>query len=103
MLKIRFDKHDWYGCLAVQIFSVGNQINSHYKFGTPKREDVEEGQLLGEPSLKIYGNPDEIVRALKEAIRDYEGSTPDFAQGELIATKYHLEDLRILLKIKEKK
>jgi len=66
--------------------------------------DEEVAQII-EPSLKLPGN---IGRALLQAFAealDKDGIKTDKdakLQGTIEATKYHLEDLRTLLKLKEK-
>jgi hypothetical protein len=98
-LRVRINK-DYIGNISFAIFSTGHTVNEQWIFGRPTRRVLEEGAIVLEPSFQIdWGNANEFMLALKEAIRIYEGSTPDFSQGELKATKYHLEDLRRLLKI----
>ena len=98
-MKIRFMK-DFMGGLSVCIATTGGRYNELLVFGAPKRVFIPEGGAVEEPSFFIpWHQSEEFISALKEAIREYEGSTPDFSQGELKATKYHLEDLRKLLKI----
>lgn len=99
MLKIII-RRDWVHGLGISIFTVGHQINEQWVYDSPQRVQIKEGEIVERPSLRINSRDcDAFVAALKEAIRDYEGGTPDFSQGELKATKYHLEDLRRLLKI----
>lgn len=95
MIKATINK-DYFGQVAVSIFSTGHAINEMYIFRRPEIKAIKEGEIVNEPSLLIS---EETLVALKEAIRIYEGNTPDFSQGQLKATQYHLEDLRKLLKI----
>ena len=75
-------------------------MNEQVIYDLPKRVTFEEGHIVDRPSLSVnFHDADEFIRELKEAIRQYEGSTPDYFTGELKATKYHLEDLRKLLKV----
>ena len=95
-----FIKKGFMGELAFTIFSVGNTYNEQLIFGKPMRKEYKGGDLILEPTFIIDTHQSsEFMYALKDAIRIFEGSTPDFSQGELKATKYHLEDLRRLLKI----
>lgn len=81
--------------IGFSVFTYGHQINEQWLFGPAQRIKLEEGQMASEPTFSVPNiSADEFMRALKEAIREYEGSTPDFAQGELKATKAHLEDMR---------
>ena len=101
MIKIRLQK-DWQFGLGIAIFGVGHQYNEQWVFERPKRVQIKEGEMVEQPSLYIDpGDVDLFIAALKDAIREYEGSTPDFSQGELKATKYHLEDLRSILRKSE--
>jgi len=91
-------KKDWVGNLAISFFSVGNKINEQWIFPPAKRKILSEGEMAPEPTFIVPNiQASEFMLALKEAIRQFEGSTPDFSQGELKATKYHLEDMRQLL------
>ena len=93
MLKSRIQK-DFLGNLEFTFFSAGNQLNEQIVFDV-NRVFLKEGDRSERPSFSIpYYNANEFMLALKEAIREYEGNTPDFAQGELKATKAHLEDMR---------
>ncbi len=97
-MKVRITR-DYIGGLAFAIFGTGNKINEQLIFGPTQRKVIEEGAII-EPSFRMdWVSADEFMYALKEAIREYEGSTPDFSQGELKATKYHLEDMRRLMKL----
>jgi hypothetical protein len=94
MLKI-FIKKDWSGGLGFSFFTVGHKINEQWIYRDQIRIGLNEGEITKQPTFFIDSiNANEFMLALKEAIREYEGSTPDFAQGELKATKYHLEDMR---------
>ena len=96
MLKIIIRK-DWVGNLAFSFFTTGHQVNEQWVFPREhsRRVTLTEGEIAKEPTFTVpTADANEFMLALKEAIRDYEGSTPDFSQGELKATKYHLEDLR---------
>jgi hypothetical protein len=97
MFKIRIHE-DRIGNLGFTFFSVGHQFNEVWEFPPMVRRVVKEGEIIGDPSFSVPNNfANEFMLALKEAIREYEGSTPDFSQGELKATKYHLEDMRNLI------
>jgi len=96
-LRIIISK-DYVGNLAFSIFFFCYAKNEHLVFPPAKRIVLKEGEMATEPSFVISNNSaNEFMLALKDAIRSYEGNTPDFAQGELKATKYHLEDMRKLV------
>lgn len=91
-------KKDWVGNIGFSIFTYGHQINEQWLFGPAQRIRLAEGQMASEPTFSVPNiSANEFMLALKEAIRAYEGNTPDFAQGELKATKAHLEDMRKLV------
>lgn len=95
-------KKDWLGNIGFSVFTLGNQINEQWLFKPAQRIRLAEGEMANEPTFIVPNiSANEFMLALKEAIRAYEGNTPDFAQGELKATKYHLEDCRKLLTLKE--
>lgn len=97
MLKVLIKK-DWSGGLGFSFFSVGNVINEQLVFRDRQRIVLKEGEMANVPTFFIDGeSAGQFMYALKEAIREYEGNTPDFAQGELKATKAHLEDMRKLV------
>lgn len=97
MFKILIKK-DWTGGLGFSFFTVGYAINEQVVYRDKVRIALKEGEIATQPTFFIDGNmAGEFMLALKEAIREYEGSTPDFAQGELKATKAHLEDMRQLV------
>lgn len=60
-------------------------------------EEIPEGSFFKEPTLRIdwYDSKD-FMAALKEAL-DGEKLPPSAVEGELKATKYHLEDMRKIL------
>lgn len=94
MLKATIKK-GFMGELEFSFFSVGNTVNEQIIFDVEKRVFLKDGERAERPSFSIpYYNTNEFMLALKEAIREFEGNTPDFAQGELKATKYHLDDMR---------
>lgn len=58
-------------------------------------EQVEKSSSKGNPTLEISGYySQEFLEALKLAV---EGKTVILLEGELKATKYHLEDMRKLI------
>jgi hypothetical protein len=86
------------GNLAFSVFTFGSQINEQWLFGPGERIRLSEDEMVKEPTFSVPNiSSNEFMLALKEAIREFEGSTPDFSQGELKATKYHLEDMRKLV------
>lgn len=94
MFKILIKK-DWTGGLGFSFFSVGHTINEQIIYRDKTRVALEEGTMADTPTFFIDRTmSEEFMRALKDAIREFEGNTPDFSQGELKATKYHLEDMR---------
>ena len=57
-------------------------------------EELPEGSFFKEPTLRIgWYSANDFKAALKEAL-DAEKLPPSAVEGELKATKYHLEDLR---------
>jgi hypothetical protein len=97
MFKIYIRK-DHVGNLAFSMFTYGHQINEQWLFGPATRISVPEGEMAKEPTFLVPNiMSSEFMLALKDAIREFEGSTPDFSQGELKATKSHLEDMRKLV------
>ena len=97
MIRILIRK-DYIGNLAFSFFTTGIMINEQWVFPPAQRIALKEGEIAKEPTFTISNiTANEFMLALKEAIREYEGNTPDFSQGELKATKYHLEDMRQLL------
>jgi len=94
MLKVLIKK-DCMGNLGFSIFTYGNRYNEQWIFAPAEKMTLPEGGMAKEPTFSVPNiSASEFMLALKEAIREFEGNTPDFAQGELKATKYHLEDMR---------
>ena len=74
----------------------------NYKDGIWIATDIENGNS-GEPSLHLSGRlGEEIMQAMAEAFskRGIKTENDHKLQGTLEATKYHLEDMRSLLKLK---
>lgn len=69
------------------------------KNGMLEMTKIEEGK---EPPPTLELNMD-IWRELKRVLIDNKVREKNEVEAELIATKYHLEDMRTLLKIKPKK
>lgn len=67
-------------------------------------KDIEEGSSLPEPSLEIPHRlfTMGILQSMVDAIREegIKSKQDELTEGELKAIKYHLEDLRKLLKLK---
>jgi len=94
MIKVLIKK-DWIGNLGFSVFTFGNRYNEQWLFGPAERIKLPEGGMAEEPTFSIPNiSASEFMFALKEAVREFEGNTPDLSQGELKATKYHLEDMR---------
>ena len=69
-----------------------------WEFGTPTIKEVENG-FVKTPSFYI-NNGDEFLTALAVALDKKGVKLPErsFAEGELVATKLHLEDMRAIVK-----
>lgn len=60
-------------------------------------EEVKEGAFFKEPTIEIsWHHSKDFLRALKQAL-DEEKLPEGKVEGELKATKYHLEDIKQLL------
>lgn len=77
----------------------------HYENGNWRRNEIKDG-FMQEPSLILPGSiANEIMQAMANAFAE-KGLKTDSdhkIQGTLEATKYHLEDLRKLLKLEKNK
>ena len=78
----------------------------HYDPTTRKwsRVPIEEHSEIPGPTIKL--NQDDAIALYKKlneffSARGVRNKEESFTAGDLRATKYHLEDLRMLLKIKE--
>ena len=69
---------------------------AHIKDGFIRLVDIKRGELDPHPTLRV--NRD-VWQALKMALIDKQEREKSTVESELIATKYHLEDMRKLLKL----
>jgi len=79
-------------------------LNYDYKNEKWISTDIEEGVLGLEPSLNLPGRMgEEVMQAIVEAFNE-RGIKPESGnktEGKLEATEKHLEDLRMLLKLRK--
>ncbi|MHA2113483.1 MAG: hypothetical protein ACW98W_18620 [Candidatus Hodarchaeales archaeon] len=76
----------------------------YIKFGTPELVEIKEDRRT-EPAIELDGfHSIEWLKAFAEALDNVGIETDSDAKirGTLKATKYHLEDLRQILKLKDK-
>ena len=74
----------------------------HYENDNWVATDIEGGAYLGKPSIHLPGRlGEEVMQAMADAFskRGIKTDNDHKIQGTLEATKYHLEDLRKLLKL----
>jgi len=89
---------------VAMVFYEEQPKNCFYNMYTGEREEVEKGDLIPEKFIMRVPRfvATELFKNLAEAINEIGIKTKHDAriEGELDATKYHLEDLRKILKIK---
>lgn len=102
-MKVYLDYSDY--SLELKLWIVDDQSERrkllNYKDGIWIATDIENG-VQGEPSLILPGRlGEEVMQAMAEAFskRGIKTENDHKIQGTLEATKYHLEDLRKILKI----
>lgn len=86
--------------VRVYLIQKGNTVKiAHIKGSQVEVEDIKEG-LNSEPTFTINI---EVWRALKESLIDHEVKSKQetdielsLTRGELTATKFHLQDMRVL-------
>lgn len=105
-MKVYINHDEWQD--ATNIWIVAEDHRGRRHVAKPmKLEFVEMGdeKILHEPSLKInrtFNEDTKFLQALSDALSKtgYKPKDVEENAGELKAAKYHLEDLRKLLKIK---
>ena len=104
-MKIFIKQNEWAD--IYEIYITDEDYNGKRYLAKPMELEftaVEEGKSY-EPSLRIarfFGKSTNFLQALSDALAQcgYEPKTIEENKGELKASKYHLEDLRKLLKLK---
>lgn len=77
--------------------SYQNVSLAHIVNGQLEMTEIQEGATDPEPTLRL---PVEVWNAFKEVLIDKKFREKSEVEAELGATKYHLEDMRTLLKLK---
>jgi len=91
--RIRFFD-DYSGSVHIVITKVTNGRQYIAKEIVLQFEEIPEGSFFKAPTLRInWHDSKDFMAALKEAL-DGEKLPPSALEGELKATKYHLEDMR---------
>jgi hypothetical protein len=101
MLKIDICKDNAKGTTDIYLSDVNKDSLSSAKAVRIEFEPVEYGEWR-KPFIELRSHEaHEFLRELFEALIAYGFQSPKNQQGELTATKYHLEDLRKLLRIEK--
>lgn len=86
---------------GVEVFLIKEKNDKRYIIKPCEfvEEEFKEGQYIPQPTFIL---PFETLKSFCNEANNFGIRLDDEAkkQGELIATKYHLEDLRLLLKLK---
>ncbi len=99
-MTVRLHRNPMSDCTEIYIFSEVNGKRIAYKPVALEEQEIKEGTVI-EPTLKISGEYDrEFIEAFRDGINEVYGEQAQ--TSELKATKYHLEDLRKLLKLDKK-
>lgn len=96
-MEIKIVEQPWLMSVSVYIFEKGYKPSiAHYKDGRLEMSELVEGEIDPEPTLKL---PYEVWDCLKHQLIDNKVRDKNEVEAELGATRYHLEDMRKLLKI----
>lgn len=90
---------DKFGLWSVDIYLVekGHSISlAHFKDGQIEMEEIKDGMIDPKPTMTL---PMELWAAIKATMIDDKIRDKSEVEAELNATKYHLEDMRKLLKL----
>lgn len=106
-MKVYIDYSDFGRDLKLWIVDDNSERRKllHYENGVWIASDIEGGASEQEPSLKLPGRlGDEVLKAMVEAFnaRGFKPESGLKVEGRLEATERHLDDLRVLLKLKNK-
>ncbi len=80
-------------------FVVANEQGTKCYTFDIKEHDIED-RFLTYPTTKVKFEEEAILRGLAEALKEMNFLPGDATTSELRATKYHLEDMRKLAKVK---
>jgi len=110
MIKFFFDSHDFGYSFVMRIVDVDGNGEVR-RVGKPM--NLEWGEYnhstVVPPTLELFPvRRQDIKQAIQDGLDDYDichgkMRSIDMVKGELNATKFHLEDMRTLAKVKEKK
>lgn len=99
-MKIKLHRNPMSDCTEIYIFDEINGKRIVFLPVSLEGREIEEGMLI-EPTMKISGEFDrEFIEAFRDGINEVYGEQAQ--TSELKATKYHLEDLRKLLKLEKR-
>lgn len=99
MIKVHIDNAPYRNVANVWIIKYENKRNYILRWSGKEWicNEFEEGSYLNEPSISFpYPIATDVFKAMIDAISD-QGIKPDaysVLEGEIKATKYHLEDMR---------
>jgi len=102
-MQVRFER-DWLRSdVRVYLFEDGNRLRTFYAKGGEIAVTVEEGKQMQDDEILFARIPEQALRSFAEALSEYGIKTDNDHKiaGTLEATKYHLEDMRKISKVKE--
>jgi len=101
-MQVKFE-NDWQrNSLKVYMFEDGNRARQFYTKGGEEVHTVQDGEMLKDEDIMFARIPLDALQAFAEALseRGIKTDNDHKIAGTLEATKYHLEDMRKLAKVK---
>lgn len=103
MIQVRFE-NDWQrSSVKVYMFEDGDRPRAFYTKGGEEMHTAKEGEMLKDEDILFARIPEDALQAFAEALagRGIKTDNDHKIAGTLEATKYHLEDMRKIAKVKE--
>jgi len=102
-MQVRFEQDYMRSSVKVYLFEDTNRARAFYTKGGEEVRTIEDGAVLKDEDIMFARIPKAALQAFAEALSEHGIKTDNDHKiaGTLEATKYHLEDMRKLAKVKE--
>lgn len=102
-MQVKFENDYLHSSVKVYLFEDGNRARTFYSKGGEEAHTVESGSQLKDEDIMFARIPNDALQAFAEALaeRGIKTDNDHKIAGTLEATKYHLEDMRKIAKVKE--